>query len=69
MKNKDNYGNSIVIQGMDEVEITYGNISNSSLKLYDYIEKGELLGEVNGNNLYLVYSKDGNNLDYEEYLK
>lgn len=67
--NKDNYGNSIVIQGMDEVEITYGNISNSSLKLYDYIEKGELLGEVNGNNLYLVYSKDGNNLDYEKYLK
>ena len=65
---KDNYGNCIIIQGMDGIEIMYSEIVNSTVKLYDYIEEGELLGEINGNHLNLVYSKDGKVLNYEEYL-
>ena len=42
-------------------------MSNTSVKLYDYVEKGTLLGEVSNNTLYLVYEKDGKFLDMEEY--
>lgn len=66
---KEHYGNVIIIQGMDGVDISYSNMLSTSVKLYDYIEKGDLLGEVDGNKLYLVYSKDGKVLNYEEYLK
>lgn len=66
---KEHYGNVIIIQGMDGVDISYANMYSSSVSLYDYIEKGDLLGEVSGNKLYLVYSKDGKVLNYEEYLK
>ena len=65
---KENYGNVIIVQGIDGVEIWYGNMANTSVKLYDYIEKGTLLGEVTDNTLYLVYSKEGNILNYQEYL-
>ena len=66
---KENYGNVIIIQGMDGVDIWYGNMSTTSIKLYDYIESGDLLGETTNNYLYLVYSKNGEYLNYEEYLK
>lgn len=65
---KENYGNVIIVQGMDGIDIWYGNMSNTSVKLYDYVEKGTLLGEVNNDTLYLVYSKDGKYLNYEEFL-
>ena len=39
------------------------------MKLYDYVEKGKLLGETKDNNLYLVYQKDGQYLDYKEYIE
>lgn len=66
---KENYGNVIIIQGIDGVDIWYGNMANTSVKLYDYVEKGTLLGEVKDSTLYLVYSKEGNFLNYQEYLK
>lgn len=64
---KEGYGNVIIIQGVDDINIWYGNMSNTSVKLYDYVEKGTLLGEVSNNTLYLVYEKDGKFLDIEEY--
>lgn len=66
---KENYGNVVIIEGMDNINIWYGNMSNTSVKLYDYVDKGSLLGEVVNNNLYLVYEQNGNFLNYEEYLK
>ncbi len=66
---KPNYGNTIIIQGIDEIEIWYANINNSNVSLYDYVTKGSLLGEVNDNYLYLVYSQNGKYLNYEEFLK
>jgi len=65
---KENYGNVIIIQGIDGVDIWYGNMSNTTVKLYDYVEKGILLGEVKDNILYLVYSKEDKFLNYREYL-
>lgn len=65
---KEGYGNTVIIQRIDGIDEWYGNIDNVNIKLYDYVKKGSLLGEAN-NNLYLVYKKDGNVLNYEEYLK
>jgi len=65
---KENYGNTVIIQRIDGIDEWYGNIKNVNVKLYDYVSEGELLGEAS-NNLYLVYKKDGNILNYEEYLK
>ena len=65
---KEDYGNTIIIQGMDGVDIWYGNLSNTSVKIYDYVEGGNPLGEVIGDKLYLVFGKDNKYYKYEDYL-
>ena len=65
---KEGYGNTIIIQGADFTDIWYGNISNTNVSLYDYVDKGSFLGEANGEEIYLVFSQDGNILDYEKYI-
>ena len=64
---KENYGNTIIVENLDGIDFWYGNIDNTTLKLYDYVERGSLLGEVS-NNLYMVFSRDGKFLNYEEYI-
>jgi len=64
----DNYGNTVIIEGVDGVDIWYGNIENINVKLYDYVSKGDFLGECN-NSLYLVFEKGGEYLDIDAYLK
>ena len=64
---KEYYGNTIIIESLDGIYYWYGNISNTSVKLYDYIEKGSFIGEAS-NDLYLVFSKDNKYLNYEEYI-
>ncbi len=66
--NKEDLGNTIIIQGVDDVDIWYSNINNVGLKLYDYIEKDKIIGEVE-NTLYLNIIKDKKHLKYEEYTK
>lgn len=66
---KEKYGNVAIIQGIDGVDIWYGNIENISLSLYDYVEKDTLLGTSKEEDIYLVFQKDGQFLDYEEYQK
>ena len=65
---KEKYGNTVIIQRVDGIDEWYGNIENTNLKLYDYIKKGTLLGEVN-DYFYLVYKKNGKALNYEDYIK
>lgn len=65
---KEEYGNTVIIQQMDGIDVWYSNLNTVNLKLYDYVEKGSLLGEVKGNQLYLVYKKNGTVLNYEEYI-
>ena len=66
---KENYGNVVIIEGIDGIDIWYGNMEKISAKLYDYVEKNAYLGTTKGNILYLAYQKDGKFLDYKEYLK
>ena len=65
---KEGYGNTVIVQGIDGIDIWYGNVTNISISLYDYIDKKSLLGTVKDDVLYLVYKKDGEILNYEEYL-
>ena len=65
--NKDEYGNSIIVQQINGIDLLYGNIENTNYKLYDYVKKGDILG-TSINYLYLVFKKDGKVLDYEKYL-
>ena len=65
---KDKYKNTIIVEQINGVDTFYGNINANNIKLYDYVEKGDLLGEVNNNELYLVFQKDGKYLDYKECI-
>lgn len=65
---KENYDNTIIIQGNDGIDYWYGGITNIAINLYDYIEKDTLIGETKNDYLYLVFQKDGKYLNYEEVL-
>ena len=65
---KENYGKTIIVQGVNGIDIWYGNVVNTDIKLYDYVEKGSMIGEVNGNKLYLVFQKEGKFLNYKDYI-
>ena len=64
---KDNYGNTVIIQGIDGVDIWYGNLENVSISLYDYIEAGNVIGQTKDEYLYLVIKKDNEYIKYENY--
>lgn len=66
---KEYYGNTIIIEDLKGIEYWYGNIGNTSLKIYDYIEKGSYIGEVKDNKLYFVVSSEDKFLNYEDYIK
>ena len=65
---KEGYGNTVIIQQTNGIDIWYSNVDKLNVKLYDFIEKGTLLGEVKDTNLYLVYIKEGKVLDYKDYI-
>ena len=62
---KDNLGKTIIIQGTDEYDIWYSNVSDFNLNMYDYIEKDSIIG--NSNEVIITISKNGNFIDYEKY--
>ena len=66
---KENYGNVVIIEGINGIDIWYGNMETTTVELYDYVEKNTYLGQTKDNYLYLAYSKDGKFLDYKEHLK
>jgi stage IV sporulation protein FA len=65
---KSSLGNTIIIDQVDGIETIYSNIKESNVSLYDYVEKGNLLGEVEDNTLYLYFKKEGEYLNYKEYI-
>lgn len=65
---KEGYGNTVIVQQVNGVDAWYANVKNNNVKLYDYVEKGSLLGEVEGTTLYLVFKKEGTALNYEDYI-
>ena len=44
----------VIVETVDGIDIWYGNLSNINVKLYDYIDKGSLIGNCN-NTLFLVH--------------
>ena len=65
---KENYGKTIIIQGIDDTDIWYGNLKDTNIKLYDYVEKGKQIAEID-NMLYIRIIKDKKNIKYNEYIK
>lgn len=63
---KDDFGNTIIVES-ENISVWYSNIS-SNIKLYDEVKKGEYLGETMGEKLYLVFQKEGEYVDYKEYI-
>ena len=68
MGEKEGYGNTVVIEQIDGIDVYYSSISTDGIKVYDYVEKGTLLGEAKNRKLYLVFQKDGEFLNYKKYI-
>lgn len=66
-KDDEKYATVIKVQDKEGLVITYGMLNNTEIKLYDYVEKGEIIGSVN-ESLYLIFEKDDKYLSYEKYL-
>lgn len=65
---KNDIENVIVVQQSNGIDVMYGYVENINVKVYDYVEKGTILG-VASNKLYLEFSKDGEVIDYSPYIK
>ncbi len=66
-KKDDKYNNIIKIQDKNGLNITYGYLNDLNVKLYDYVEKGEILGRCS-KKVYLIFEKKDKYLSYEKYL-
>lgn len=64
---KEGYGSSVVVKQSNGIDVIYGNITDTNIKVYDYIEKGTIIGNAN-EYLYLVFQKEGEILDYKKYI-
>ena len=59
---------NIIIQQSDGLDAWYGGLTNVDVKLYDYIDKGTILGGKE-EHYYLLFQKEGEFLDYEEIIE
>ena len=59
--------NTIIVEQIDGIKTYYYNVI-SNKKIYDYLEKGEYLGEVENNSLYLEFQKEKEYIDYKKYF-
>lgn len=66
--NKEGYGNTLILSQINGVDVWYSNIDIKDIKMYDYIEKGALIGEAKGDNIYMLFEKNGKFLNYKEYI-
>ncbi len=65
---KDGYGKTIIIEDENGVDIWYSNIIIGNIDMYDYIKKGDYLGETINNELVVVFQKNGEIEDYKKYI-
>lgn len=65
---KEGIGNTIIVQQSNGIDVKYGFLDKIDVKVYDYIEKGTIIGNSD-NKLYLEFSKDGKVVSYEPYIK
>lgn len=67
MGEKDGYGKTVIVQQSNGIDVWYSNLNSFNVNLYEYVSKGEFIGNCN-DNLYLVFKKDGKVLDYTKYI-
>lgn len=67
--NKENFGKTVIIQGVDGYNIWYGNLDNIDQKIYSFLEKNTLIGNASGEYIYLLIEKDGKYFKYDDYVK
>lgn len=65
---KEPYGNTVIVQQSNGIDVIYGNVVTNEIKIYDYVEKGKIIG-VSDKKLYLTFQKEGSVLDYKTYIK
>ncbi|MDE5587025.1 MAG: M23 family metallopeptidase [Bacilli bacterium] len=68
MGNREGYGDTLIIQQMNGVDVWYIGLTPTDLKLYDYIEKGSLLGETKEKEIDLYFQKEGEFVSYKDYI-
>ncbi len=66
---KDGIGKTVIIQQSDGIDVWYGNLANTTMKLYDYVDDNAIVGEAKNNELYMIFQKEGVEIDYKEVLK
>ncbi len=66
--NKEEYGMTVIVQQSNGINVTYGNVEAKDIKIYDYIEKGTIIGVAN-KTLYLKFESEKEVLDYNTYIK
>lgn len=65
---KEGYGKTMIVQGIDGVDIWYSNLENYNVTMYDYVEKESIVGEFKENKALLTFIGNGQNISYENYL-
>ena len=64
---KEGYGNTVIVQQSNGIDVWYGNVDNVDVNLYDYLIKNTIIG-TSKDSLYLVFQKNGEYLDYKNYI-
>lgn len=65
---KENYGKVLILEQVDGVEAWYIGITLDEFNLYDYIEKGTIIGESSNTEIKLLFKKNKEGADYKTYL-
>jgi len=65
---KENYGDTVIIQQVNGIDVWYSNVDLKSVKLYDYLEKGTSVFQSNSTKIYLLFKNNGKILNYEDYI-
>lgn len=65
---KDGLRQCVIVQQTNGIDIIYGFINNVDIKVYDYVEKGTIIGSAS-KELYIAFQKEGEFVSYEPYIK
>ena len=65
---KDNYGKTIIIEDENGIDIWYSNLNILNIGIYDYIKKGDIVGEAKEGKVILLFQKNGEFIDYQEFV-
>ena len=65
---KEKYGKTIIIEDDNGLDTWYSNINIGNITIYDYVNKGDYLGEAIDGKLIMVFQKNGKYENYEKYI-